>query len=341
MDRIPALDGVRAIAIAAVLIGHSLYAINLLGWAILTGYAGVSIFFVLSGFLVTRVMLLDEIRAGRLRLGRFYRRRALRIFPGFYVFLAALYILGRLGLAGPQSNDTWIASLLYLRNFFGTGWDTGHLWSLALEEQFYFVWPSVFLLLGTRRRRLIFVAAAVLASTILRACWLDQFPSTIPADAIPPLLCWPQMRMDTFLIGAAFAIGNFEWAGVLQPIFIFPFLAFWFETALFSRWTLPIYTPLIAFTIGAMILWLIKNPQLRANHNLSRPGIVYIGVISYSLYLWQQVFLGPHLRWWSLPAVAVCALGSYYLIERPFLRWKDPLDCNQRAFSGLPANASD
>src|SRR6185437_6322801 len=98
--RISALDGVRAIAIALVLIGHSILAADssIHTYGQLISDLGVAIFYVLSGFLVTRVMLLDEARAGRLRLARFYRRRSLRIFPAFYTFLAVSFVLSSFGI---------------------------------------------------------------------------------------------------------------------------------------------------------------------------------------------------------------------------------------------------
>jgi peptidoglycan/LPS O-acetylase OafA/YrhL len=326
-DRLPALDGIRAIAIALVLIGHCMIGLGLLrNYGTLVGEAGVSIFFVLSGFLVTRVMLLDEIRTGRLRLGRFYRRRALRIFPAFYAFLGTIYALSAFSVLVPASNRTWMASAFYFRNVVGTDWNTGHLWSLSLEEQFYFLWPVTFLLLKTKRRRLFFIGAAVIAGLAWRSYWLTTFPSPPPVYAIQAVHCWPQMRLDTFLIGAAFAIGDFNWVQGLLPRFILPFLGIWCENAPFHRWTLPFDSVVTAFVIGTLILWLVQNPQYRPAYNLSRPAVAYIGALSYSIYLWQQVFLGPHMHWWSLGAISACAIGSYYVIERPALRWKEKLE---------------
>ncbi|HXJ39311.1 MAG TPA: acyltransferase [Bryobacteraceae bacterium] len=325
--KLPALDGVRALAISFVLIGHCMMANSLLrNYGTLVGEAGVSVFFVLSGFLVTRVMLLDEARTGRLRLGRFYLRRALRIFPAFYTLLALLAISVTVNFLPNPGNQTWWASGLYFRNFVGAGWDTGHLWSLSLEEQFYLLWPIAFFLLRTRQNRLLLIGVAVVASIVWRAYWLAAVPSPPSAAAIQAIHCWPQMRLDTFLIGAAFAIGDWNWPRTLLPRFILPFLGIWHENAPFHGWTLPVETVVTSFAIGALILWLVKTPDLRPAHHLSRPGVVYVGVLSYSIYLWQQIFLGPHLHWWSPGAIAGCALASYYLVERPALRWKERLD---------------
>jgi peptidoglycan/LPS O-acetylase OafA/YrhL len=334
--RLPALDGVRAIAISLVLAGHVMIAESALAnYGELVGGVGVTIFFVLSGFLVTRVMLLDEARTGRLRLGRFYVRRALRIFPAFYTFLAVLTVLSALQLRPGIEPHSWWASALYFRNFTGSDWDTGHLWSLSLEEQFYALWPIVFAVLRRRRKRLVFIGIAVAAGTLWRLYWLGGVASPPSSATIQAIYSWPHMRLDTFLIGAAFAIGDWQWTRLLLPRFILPFLGIWFENGPFHRWTLPFDTALTAFAVGAMIHWLVQTPFLLPSRNLSRKWVVHVGVLSYSLYLWQQIFLGPHLRWWSLGAIAACASGSYWLVERPALRWKERLDRKVRRLGAL------
>lgn len=82
-------------------------------------------------------------------------------------------------------------------------------------------------------------------------------------------------------------------------------------------------TPVTAFAMATLIVWLVKNPESRAARMFSMRVAVLIGTWSYSIYLWQQIFLGPNQRWWSIPALALAALGSYYLIERPCLALRD------------------
>jgi peptidoglycan/LPS O-acetylase OafA/YrhL len=209
-SRIPLLDGVRAVAICLVLLGHSITSPDRQVLSSLTGTFGVSVFFVLSGYLITRTMLDDERIHGRLRLGNFYRRRALRIFPALYAFLIALAGLSLAGAITSPDTETWFASVAYLRNVTGSGWMTGHLWSLALEEQFYLFWPVLFIL--ARRYRLQCIVAAVVAFTVWRAIWVyGHHGVPIVITNLGGLYWRPDLRLDTFLIGGAFAIADWSW----------------------------------------------------------------------------------------------------------------------------------
>jgi peptidoglycan/LPS O-acetylase OafA/YrhL len=121
--RLPVLDGVRGLAILFVLVGHFCYAKNpAIGNFI--GSSGVSLFFVLSGYLITRILVADEIRFQRVRLLRFYLRRAVRILPALLVFLMCLDVFANFGMVKQLSPETWAASLFYFRNFSGDGWDS-------------------------------------------------------------------------------------------------------------------------------------------------------------------------------------------------------------------------
>ena len=320
-DRLPLLDGIRALAIAFVLAGHSI-----LSWmgppGSLLGVFGVSIFFTLSGYLITRSMLLDESRHGRLSLRNFYFRRALRIFPAFYAFLLTLFLLSLAGIMPSIDVKTWLASAAYFRNFTGKGWETLHLWSLALEEQFYFFWPLLFIL--TRRWRLGFIASAVVTFTVWRAIWIWSHHGMPPVISDPGGLYWrPDLRLDTFLIGGAFAIGDWKWPRTAPVHIVAALLIVWCPLAFNTTFLLPFDTAVTAFAMATMIAWLVANPDSAAGRLLSHPAPVLVGVLSYSLYLWQELFLGPHMRWWSLPAVALVSFMSYGLIERPFLRLRE------------------
>ena len=122
LHRVPVLDGVRATAILLVLFGHTVHKAYLPLGALFGEY-GTSLFFVLSGYLITTALLADEARHGRVRLVRFYRRRALRILPALTVFLLVLAALVQIGILEKRSPLSWIASALYFRNLAGTGWE--------------------------------------------------------------------------------------------------------------------------------------------------------------------------------------------------------------------------
>ena len=275
------------------------------------GSLGVSIFFVLSGYLITGVLLHEE-EMGSLSLLRFYGRRALRIFPAFYVFLAVLGILVSIGWLPQQDSKTWLASAFYFRNIYGSQWDTAHLWSLSLEEQFYAAWPVAFML--TKRCRLPFIVVSIIAFTLHRAIGLH-------GHSIDSFYSSPDLRMDTFLIGAAFAIRRRKFD--VPPELAASLLAVWFPFALVAPLLRPLDTAVSAFLIGCLIVWIVENSNSWIGRLFSARRIVGLGVVSYSIYLWQQIFLGPHLRLWSLPALALMSFLSYRFVERPALRLKN------------------
>ena len=317
---IPSLDGVRAIAILMVLAGHALNERVDLAPAIL-GNFGVTLFFVLSGYLITRSMLHDESRYGKLRIRNFYFRRVLRIFPAFYVFLAVIGILSAAGALPKFPAITWVASAAFFRNMAGGGWDTIHLWSLSLEEQFYLFWPAVFILV--RPRRLSFIAAAVVIFTAWRAIWLHNHQDNFAIAEAGGFYYRPDFRLDTFLIGAAFAIADWQWVKRAPMLAVLAIIVLWFPFAVGIPVLRPLDTAVTALLLAVSIGWLVGNPQSGAARYLSSPPLVTIGLLSYSLYLWQELFLGPHFAWWSFPALALVSCASYRFVERPALKLRN------------------
>jgi peptidoglycan/LPS O-acetylase OafA/YrhL len=317
---VPLLDGIRAVAIGFVLLGHCTASV----YSTALGMFGVSIFFVLSGYLITRTMLLDEAAHGRLRLGNFYRRRALRIFPAFYAFLITLAVLSMLGFVPGQDRITWLASAAYFRNLAGHKPLTGHLWSLALEEQFYLFWPVLFV--ATRRHRLTFIGAAVAAFTLWRGiCVYGYHGQPIPLFDVGSFYWRTDLRMDTFLIGGAFAIADWSWVKTAPVFLALPILFSWVPLASGSAFLAPLDTVVTAVLLAAVIAWLVANPESAPSRLLSHRMPVMIGILSYSIYLWQQLFVyhRPNLQWWNFAALAFVSSASYLLIERPFLRLRD------------------
>ncbi|MEO7329892.1 MAG: acyltransferase, partial [Minicystis sp.] len=151
--RIPSLDGLRAISILVVLFGHMAgtrnFAFSFLDRLPTSELAnfGVRVFFVISGFLITRLLFEEHARSGTVSLRGFYLRRTLRIFPAFYVFVAVVLVLDRLGKITLLPYDA-LTALTYTMNFHPTAsrsWQVGHLWSLSVEEQFYLLWPAIVL----------------------------------------------------------------------------------------------------------------------------------------------------------------------------------------------------
>jgi peptidoglycan/LPS O-acetylase OafA/YrhL len=177
--RIPSLDGVRAISILLVIAGHWTETHTTGVKADIAGAfanLGVRIFFVLSGYLITRLLLEEQATTGEISLRQFYLRRARRILPASLFFMLTVFIWYHRELRWQHA----LAALLYVTNFDpGHPWFLGHLWSLSVEEQFYFLWPAVFKKWQAHR-------APILGSDRLRADLSHSLP--------PRRMAWPRRR---------------------------------------------------------------------------------------------------------------------------------------------------
>ncbi|WP_263353637.1 acyltransferase family protein [Acidicapsa acidisoli] len=319
MSRIPTLDGWRGIAIALVLFDHVQYAF--LGrfsqpW-MQTGQHGVTIFFVLSGFLITSKFL-----EGPIDLRSFYIRRVFRLLPVAWTYLAVLLILGLMSHATIAAPSAVLASLIFYRNYVlvDNGVSTWHFWSLSLEEQFYLVWPCVLLLAGLRRCRWIALAGVVCCATYRLLFWTyynrDFFN------------CRSQVRADALLVGCLLAIAFRE-----------PRMLAWISKWSKS-WALPALVMLNYFIarfhllpplgeilcIAALISSSVLHPNSLFAQPLTSRVLSTLGVVSYSVYVWQELFMlfAPKNStagiFFHFVTVSLCALGSYEYIERPMIR---------------------
>ncbi len=334
---LPALDGWRAIAILAVMFVHdpeihrlgplSTRPLHVFGWA------GVDLFFAISGILICSRLLEEERSRGAISLRGFYVRRAFRILPAAYAFLFG-YLL--LCLTGQLVFDFtgWAAAILMVRNFFGfippPKIYTDHFWSLSVEEHFYLLLPGLLVLVRRHRALLL----AVLAVTgCLWSMWL------IPGWKNDGVLIWrTDMRLHSLLFPALLAVILFQPAARdlfrrwLHPaVALALFAGFYF---LFHRFgpdqsirqiVIPICFPLI---VASTML----HPQSLLGRALEFTPLRFVGRLSYSLYLWQQIFVirtgGPigaglaHLQVFPLNYLAPfgCAIASYYLLEKRLIR---------------------
>lgn len=330
----PALDGARALAALLVLIFHSTQEGLALPSIARFGQTGVDLFFVLSGFLITSILLAARQRDwGEVRT--FYARRSFRIFPLYYLCLTvcALFFF-------PCSWPYWV----YLQNFWtSTGMPVAgpvHLWSLAVEEQFYLVWPFVVLFVP-RRFLLRLLGAVILGSFLLRlvlaAHHRDVYSLTFT-------------RLDGLAAGAVLAVlqarGSLSrWRPVLLAMMLTAALAVvvtgmqfrgedrvWFTAAKYSLLT-AMYTGLIG--------WLLCSPEAMLSRLLSVRPMREIGRVSYGLYVWHPfvfsfVFrhMGDAPAWWkglsSFALAFLFAFASWYGYERHFLKLKDRFAAERR-----------
>ena len=322
---IPGLDGLRAVAILMVITSHlslqRLYAF---------GAIGVDLFFVLSGFLITLLLLRERDRTSTISLRGFYIRRALRILPAYFVFLLGAFLMSCLGVFSATWSD-WIPPLTHTTGFFETPVELAHTWSLATEEHFYLVWPLVFFLLPNRASFL-FALAVFLAGPVCRLIVRNYFAGHVNAELSTPV------RIDGIAAGCclAFVARSGRVPACLRSIGPGGDLV-WFacvSVSLFSSVAIleltgdpqhPLKHSVYALS-GAVIIWIsshrTRGPVGWALH--SKPAVA-IGTLSYGLYLWQQPFLLANSDHWitrwpvNLLAMVVVSLASYFVVERPFL----------------------
>jgi peptidoglycan/LPS O-acetylase OafA/YrhL len=352
-QHIPSLDGLRALAVLLVIVLHTLlrntlykfipFPLRLVG----NGALGVFIFFVISGYLITTLLLREEDKTGGISLRSFYLRRAFRILPPLYAYILFLAALGAAGHLPGMNGRELISALTLTRNYMHHVdlWAMEHLWSLCIEEQFYVLWPTtlVLCLLHRRdaqgRRRATRVALAVLiAEPFVRLVCFRYFPAYRNTGMF-------HMQADGLMFGALGALqqghARFEriYARATRWPWLLPVLIFIVFNSLTVRfqnyWDMPVGMTLNGFAILMWLLWLVRNPASVQGRVLNQPAVAWVGRLSYSLYIWQTFFT-HHLNvevfgrdgWWAnFPGSWVCILGvamvSYYGIERPALRLRD------------------
>jgi peptidoglycan/LPS O-acetylase OafA/YrhL len=349
VGRIRSLDGWRAVGVTLVMVSHApfttgfpqRYADGLT--KVFDGELGVRIFFVLSGFLITYLLIQEAGLTGSISLTRFYIRRALRILPIYITYLIVLALLTAFGLYS-DSLSSWIGSLTFTRNMIGQGRSaTVQLWSLAVEEQFYLLWPILLGSLSLWRRPRAFVWLSVLvigACPIVRATMMSP-----PGGTFVDRLFGQQsglMYADSLIIGCLAAHLVAQRARVPSlleaPALKVVALAI-IVVGRVLQLAEPAASPIVALVPGVQavaIMFLIWSTAFLRPGLLSRllnlRGAVFVGVLSYSIYVWQFLFVAnfvPRLagrwthdwKWWMPCAVAVAA-ASYYGVERPFLKLK-------------------
>lgn len=350
----PALEGLRGIAIIAVIVFHNFpYGDSLFGWL------GVDLFFVLSGFLITGILLraFNEDTSKNV-LRNFYMRRVLRIFPLYYLFLLVFLVLFpafgflRSEVTEYQENAWWF--ILYIQNwlfaidFPEVSHSLNHFWSLAVEEQFYILWPLVILLLRSPRRLLVFLSIFLVALFVFRCiiwyCQISGFNYTT---------FYIFTRFDGICIGSMVAVlvhykKDFlknHIALIISSLAILNFLFYFLNTS----GNLP-YLAFIGYTTFAAMFGILvyelsygKNSTLKKAFSI-RP-LRFLGRVSYGLYMFHwpiHYFLGPELLNQfsnnpNIPGITaqlltacittfvsiVCSFLSYRFFEKRFLIIKE------------------
>jgi peptidoglycan/LPS O-acetylase OafA/YrhL len=351
MAHLTPLDGLRAVAVAAVIAFHTGAS-----WAV-GGFLGVDLFFVLSGFLITTLLVGEWQRRQRVSLRRFYARRALRLLPAVLFLCVVLLIAGPVGSGVAARHALWkgVAGTM----FYFANWQqafamlppfqlTDHTWSLAIEEQFYLVWPPLVVLAIWAARRWSRDPLRVvlgLAIGLAAFCAVLRFVLWSGVASEARLYYGTDTRADSLLIGAAFGIAYAtgrlnrvrRLLPALAPIALAGVLVmFGFvhrSDAGLYRWGLTG----IALVVGILIAGVALQVDGPVGRLLSLAPLVGLGRISYGVYLWHwPIFRYLHeaelgLGWWQTQVVRIAvtlvvSCVSFFVLERPLLRLRHRFD---------------
>lgn len=346
---IPSLDGIRAIAVLTVFIGHGATVGG--PWP---GHVGVTIFFFLSGYLITTLLRREFQKTGSISLTKFYLRRALRILPPAYLAIAVSVVLGATGVLAATTN-VWgvLAEVFNYTNYYivyvgrdGLPPSTTQFWSLAVEEHFYLIIPIVLLILFRRRLAPKVIGYIFLGAAALAPVW--RIINGLLGEGFDRLYVSTDMRFDGLLIGSAMAL-------IMNPMMGDRFIGG--EKA--ERFTVRILAPIAVavFIVSALIpspyirlsvadtvqcaclvpiFWtIITRPDNAAGRFLNSPIVMRLGVLSFSIYLFHRMALsiiGPLVP--SAPLGDLLALIAsilvaqivYWCVEQPAARLRRRLE---------------
>ncbi|MGW2964599.1 acyltransferase family protein [Streptomyces sp. NPDC001220] len=347
--RVAGLDGLRTIAVVLVIVYHVEPDL------VPGGSVGVDVFFTISGFVITRLLVAEWARTGRIGLWSFYRRRWLRLMPALLVMCAVTALLS-VALSLPLFDGAWVAAVLAAGSVVnlvravdpGTYADLtaplGHTWSLGVEEQFYLAWPLLLLVLLRR------VSARAVLAWVAALCVLPVLWRTVLWDpaATHRIYNGPDTRADQLLVGALLAVVMARlraddprlallrrWAGRLgwPALALLGVIAWQIPITETTGWSPVWYTVgfLAAAVLSACVVAALELcPQAWPSRLLSLAAPAWVGRnLSYGMYLWHYPVIrllhdlgvhGGRLLAAGLAATLAVALASYALIERPLLR---------------------
>jgi len=346
--KIRSLDGLRAISICMVLLGHiakylpasitNFFLYKFISNATL----GVSIFFVISGYLITKLLIQEKNRTGDISLKNFYIRRVLRIFPIFYLYILLIIVIKAFFFSDIINNYTEIGFAgLYLWNYkhlFNVAGNANvyfaHYWSLSMEEQFYFLWPITFL--KVKREHLIkAVVVIIICMPFIRVATYFLMPGS--RGQIHMMI---QTGGDTILIGCLAAmletqknlyerfskvISN-NYVGIFSALFIF-IISKLIKMKFGGTYSMSVGHSIENVFVLLFVLWCIYKEN-RFSRLLNTTIFIQIGIVSYSIYVWHVIILRnpgdifPGNPIFKMAFIFVAGFASYYLIESPILRLK-------------------
>lgn len=351
-NRLPSLDGLRAFSIMLVCVGHIAGTVGAPDFLLPLhnlGNFGVKIFFVISGFLITYLLLIEREKTGEINLKEFYIRRTFRLFPAFYFFVFCMAAAHYMGLIKLWTGDLFHAATYTMNYHHDRNWWLNHTWSLAVEEQFYLLWPLLLLLIGKLNARTVAILVIYIVPLIRALMWygFEASPSAMTREF--------QAVADALATGCVLAYlykSNTEiprWFTSLW-FYLVPMCMF-IIPALLSKFHPPIFYILgqsIINICAAALIWRFITVRKGLPFKLLNwAPVVWIGTLSYSLYLWQEPFLNSWVRDWyaSWPINIVLVFGfalfSYYAIEKPFMTMRKKFTGQVSKKSKIILNAAE
>jgi peptidoglycan/LPS O-acetylase OafA/YrhL len=341
---VKSLDGIRGIGMVVVALGH----LDYLSYNV--GFLAVDAFFVLSGFLITWLLVTEWNDSGTISFKNFYYRRALRLLPTLFVMLAlfAVYTC----LANPPNRIAKDFHYIYEALFYWTNWGQifglgerlnflAQTWSLSIEEQYYLLWPPILLLLLRRTESktslLWWTVLAALSLALMRAVYVEL--GTPAWSSYWRLARGLDTRADSLLIGCAIGIavsdqlitrrrwmGWLLFFGAVLSLYGLVWLA---RHDLHDPWMYEVGWFLASVFTAVLIVHLVCSEMGIIHWIFGSPPLVYLGILSYGFYVWHfpifrimQVHYPVHWRVVAVPLAAAATLFSYYVVERPCLRLK-------------------
>jgi peptidoglycan/LPS O-acetylase OafA/YrhL len=332
------LDALRGVAILMVLGRHSACS----AYSARVGWAGVDLFFVLSGFLISGLLFVGHQKRGRLDLSRFYVRRGMKIWPSFYVLIAA-GVLMKLAHGRSISSGPLLAELFFVQSYFPGMW--GITWSLAVEEHFYLLLPLLLLLIGRNRERPFAAIPWVFCLTAI-FCLACRFAVGSSHGGFQAYLYPTHLRIDALMFGVFLSyyyryqpatfkrVASWQGHWIVVAVTVLLLLTYPVQNRNMHTWGLTIVYLGAGVLVAKAILFESPGPMALTSRLLAR-----IGVYSYSIYLWHiffwHIFSQLHvimvLRVTSRPIFLLCyfvgaitfGVMASTLIEMPMLRFRD------------------
>jgi peptidoglycan/LPS O-acetylase OafA/YrhL len=337
-SRLKSIDSIRGVSIIFVIVDHYIYfsgnnILNPFFSYFINSKNGVDLFFIISGFLITNILVKEIKDNGRIRLIHFYLRRALRILPALYFLIFIYYILQKYNFI-ELSINTLISSFFLLRQFIGSGWETSHFWSLSVENIFYFLFPLILNRIKIFKfNKILFLSTALLILLPIIRYFIFSQSNLSTLNIIfrcEGLIFGSLLALRAQLIDTSIDNKYIIFSLIASTVFIL-LIEFKLksESSVIFDFILNEYLSILNVFNWAILFHIIINLKKGALYFIFNNSVlIFLGVISYSIYLWQQLFFSKNdiFHFDNLFIRFICifilSIFSYLFIECPFNKIK-------------------